>query len=72
MNSYQYFRAQMFNLSSWQLEVNVTEENNTTSTNMIKKRNHDEKILTAHVFILPVDLSTTAINNVESVSSFCV
>ena len=72
MNSYQYFHPQMFNLSSWQLEVNVTEEYNSTSTDMIKKRNHDEKILTAHVFILPVDLSTTAINNVESVSLFCV
>ena len=71
MNSYQYFHAQMLNLNFWQLEVNVTEEYNSTS-DMIKKRNHDEMILTAHVFILPVDLSATAINNVESVSSFCV
>ena len=67
--NYPHSQTQNLNLQPWQLEVNVTEEVNTTNT---KKRNHDEMILTAHVYILPVDLSTTAVNNVESVSSFCM
>ena len=56
---------QEFDLSSWQLDVNVTEEDNITA---IAKRS-SEQLLVAHVYILPKTLSDKDVQLVYNVSA---